>query len=785
MLKNYFLSALRHFRKNKNFSLLNTFGLALGMSCSILIFLWIQNEVSYNKFHEHRDRLYQVMDNQTYEGKTYTFTAVPGLLAGALKAEMPEIKYAARAGWGDWWLFAKDDKRILETGLEVDPDFLKMFTFPLSSGNPNTALSDPNSILITERMAKKFFGNENPVGKTLKVNNKQEFTVSGVLRDVPENSSIKFDWLVSFANFEKENPWYTQWGSNGMQTFVELHPDADPAAVNKKMYGFIQTKESDAAARIFLFSANDWRLRGKFEEGKQAGGRIEYVNLFGTIALLIIIVACINFMNLATARSEQRAKEVGVRKTLGANRRMLVLQFIGESTLMSFIAMLLACGIVLLTLPLFNKLVEQELSLNFARASDWALLGGIALVCGLLAGSYPSLYLSSFSPLSVFRGFRSGKFSRALFIRKGLVVTQFVVSISLIVSAVIIYQQIEHVKNRHLGYRLDNLVTTSSTKKAREHLDALRSDMLATGAVTHIALADQDIYNMGSSSGDFTWPGKDESKEVLITVTNVSPGFFATAGMTMKAGRDFGPVTANDSSSVVINETFARLMGMKEPVGSVIRHGDRDVTIVGLVKDFIFNDMYRSPDPVLFYCNPASTNRLFVRLKGGENLDEQLAQAKTVYAKYAPEYPFEYRFVDQEFARLFKSEMLIGKLSRLFAALTIIISCVGLFGLAAYTAERRTKEIGIRKVLGARVVNLVALLSKDFLLLVLIAILLAAPLAGYFMHEWLQGYAYRIDMSVWMFVAAGIGAMLIAVLTVSFQAIRAAVANPVKSLRTE
>jgi len=784
MFKEYLKISLRHTKKNKGFSLINIFGLALGMACAILILLWVQDEITYNRFHEKYTTLYQVMDNQTYEGKTYTFSAVPGLLAGALKDEVPEIKNTARADWGDRWLFTIGEKTIYDDGRLVDPSYLDMFTFPLLHGEKKNALADEHSIVITSKLSQKLFGDENPVGKYIKVNNKKEMLITGVLKDAPNNSSLKFQWLASFKIFEKQNDWYKTWDNNGMQTYVELKPGTDVDKLNKKIYSFIQAKNKDAAAKIFLHAMDDWRLRSKFNEGKQDGGRIEYVRLFSIIALLLIFIACINFMNLATARSEQRMREVGVRKVMGAERFALMKQFVGESLVTSFISLVIACVFVLISLPFFNELVEKKLSLGLTNPLQWLLLIGIAILCGFIAGSYPSVYLSSFSPVSIFKGMKI-KSSGAAMVRKGLVVTQFVVSIVLIISTVVIFRQIQHVKDRQLGYNKENLIYCDLQSNVKEHFDVIRQDLISTGMVSNAATSSQNLLNEGSNTGGFSWEGKDPTKEVLITVENGSPGFINTTGMQIIAGRDFNADWKKDSMNIIVNETFAKLMNKKNPVGEIVRQDSNAYQIVGLVKDFVYNDFYKAPDPYVLYCDPRNTYNLFIRIKDNVNTPDALAQIESVIKKNNPGYPFEYNFMDADFDKLFKSEMLVAKLSRLFAILTIFISCLGLFGLAAYTAERRTKEIGIRKVLGATVANMVSLLSKDFLKLVFVAVIVASPIAWYIMSNWLQDYAYRINIQWWIFVMAAILTLLIAFLTVSIQAIKAAIANPVNSLRTE
>lgn len=786
MFRNYFKIALRQLRKNKGFSLLNILGLSLGLGCAILILLWIQDEVSYNRTFKKYDTVCQVLENQHYEGKIYTFSATPGLLASAMKTELPEVKNATRMDWGNRWLFTQDEKPVYENGNCVDPGFFDLFTIDFLYGSARMALLNYHSMVITETMSEKFFGKENPVGRTLKANGKEEFVVTGVIKDLPVNNSLgKLSWLVSFTRFEKENSWWENWGSNGMQTFVEVKPGTDLEKFNKKFSQFIKGKNNDASARPFLFPMKDWRLRNNFEEGVQTGGRIEYVKLFGIIAVLLIFIACINFMNLATARSEQRAREVGVRKVLGAERKMLVRQFMSESMIMSVLAMLFSCVLVLLALPFFNELVGKKLSLGLSNPAQWILFVGIALLCGILSGSYPALYLSSFKPVSIFKGMMKGGSSRVVLVRKSLVVTQFVISIVLIVSTVVVYKQIDHVKNRQLGYNKNNLIYINQNGAIHKNMEVIRQELLATGAVSHVAASNQRIMEAGNNTGGFSWEGKDPSKDVLITTEYVSSDYIKTAGMKLAAGRDFYANAVIDSSSCIINETFAKLLNTKDPVNAVLSQGSSKYTVVGVVKDFVYNDMYKKPDPFVAFCQPGSTNYLFIRFNDAANTEAALDKVEAVLKKHNPGYPFEYIFLDEDFNKRFKSEMLVSKLSRLFALLTIIISSLGLFGLAAYTAERRTKEIGVRKVLGASVMNVVSLLSKDFVKLVLLAIVIAAPIAWYVMSKWLEDYAYRISIQWWMFVAAGMLALAVALLTVSFQAIKAALTNPVKSLRTE
>ncbi len=785
MLKNYLITAFRNLWKNKTYSFLNIFGLAVGITCAGFIFLWVEHEKSYNLFNEKFHRVYQVMEHQSYEGKNYTFAATPGLLGPSMKNELPGVKTTARTTWQQKLLFSLGDKAIYERGFFADSSLVDIFTLPLIEGNRKQLFTQLHSLVISEKMAKKFFGeNKNIVGKTLKVDNMEEFVISGVFMDIPQHSSFRFEWIAPFKIYFDKNEWLQSWGNNGIQTFAELDDKTNPDLFNKNFKNYIQSKDTNAIAKPFLFAMKDWRLRSKFEDGKQAGGRIQYVRMFSTIAWVILLIACINFMNLATARSEKRAREVGVRKVLGAGKNMLVLQFIGEAIFMSMVALVFAVAMLYLLLPAFNMLVEKELSIGIDNPFHLLTLLAIGLICGLVAGSYPSLYLSSFNPILVFKGLKL-KGSGPALIRKGLVILQFTISIVLIIGTIIIYQQIQHIKNREMGYNKDNLLQINLQGNMQKKYSVIRQELLSSGQVENVAMANLDMLQMGSQTTDFAWEGKDISKKVLITLDFISPEYIKTTGIKMKQGRDFYPDAANDSSSVIINEALARLIGKQDPVGMILTRDTTKYTIAGVAKDFVFGDVYAKNDPLVFLTWPEYFNYLYVKLKPHAGIEKAVARVEDIIKRNNPAYPVEYEFVDQNFDNIFKSEVLIGKLSRVFAILAIIISCLGLFGLAAYTAERRTREIGIRKVLGASVTGITGLLSKDFLLLVAISALIAFPLAWWAMNNWLQDFAYRIDISWWVFGVAGILALFIALFTISFQSIKAAVANPVRSLRTE
>jgi ABC-type antimicrobial peptide transport system permease subunit len=617
------------------------------------------------------------------------------------------------------------------------------------------------------------------------VDNKDDYVISGVIKDLPKNVSFRFNWLSPFKIYEDGNKWLNQWGANSLRTYVEMQPNADINAVNKKLDRYLQTKEKGLIARLSLYSMNRWRMYDNFENGREVPGRIKYVNLFNVIAWIILIIACINFMNLSTARSEQRAKEVGVRKVMGSGKRKLIGQFIGESIFTAGIALLFAIGIMYISLPAFNSLVEKQLSVNIFNPVHLISLLSIALICGLIAGSYPAFYLSSFNPIYVLKGIKIKNSSSAGFIRKSLVVIQFTISVVLIISTIVIYLQIVHIKDRDLGYNKNNLIYTYMQGKIKNNYTVIKNDLLASGFVQNTSLSNSQILELQSNTGDFTWAGKDPSRQILITVEGVSQEYIPTMGLPLKEGRNFYPDFKTDSTHVIINETLANLINKKSAIGTIISGQGTNLTVVGVVKDFIYGDMYASAAPLILFADTSICNVLSIRLKSGVPLPVALSKIETVFKDNNPGYPFDYSFVDEEFGKLFTTETLIEQLSKVFSVLAIFISCLGLFGLAAYTAEKRSKEIGIRKILGASVQGITGLLSKDFLFLVCLSCLIAFPVAWWMMHNWLENYKYRIQISWWIFLGAGMLAVLIALFTVSFQAIKAAVANPVRNLRTE
>ncbi len=790
-------TSIRHLLKNGTYSFLNIFGLAVGIACAALIFLWVEDEVKWDVVHAKKDNIYYIQENQKYDTYTATFSSTPAPLGPAMLAEIPGIAYVCRTNEGaDNKLFKIGDKSVYSSGKYAEPSLFSMFSLHFVEGNAATAFKDLYSIVLTQKTAKKFFGDEtNVLGKTVRMANKQDYVVTGVLKDIPQNSSMKFEWVAPFQVwYNASQPWATYWGNNCLSTYVELKPGADPAAIDKKLYDFIQKREPKSIARPFLWNMNKWHLYSEFDNGiATGGGQIQYVRLFSAIAWIILLIACINFMNLATARSEKRAKEVGVKKVLGAQKKSLVIQFIGEALIMASLSTILAVIMIYLSIPAFNQLVQRELSVGLEQPLHLLSLLAITLVCGLIAGSYPSLYLSSFNPVSTLKSINI-KGGSAAFVRQGLVVLQFTTSIVLIISTIIIYQQIQHVKSRDLGFNKSNLLQTDVVGDVAQNYDAIKQELLNTRMVESVAMTDYATLYDGNNTGGLTWEGKASEAQILISGRYITPEYIKTTQMKLLSGRDFihSDSVTSKRKNVIITRSLEKLMGDGSAVGKVLWHSgetaeERTVQhIVGVVDDYVYGNMYGKPDPVVFFCTaPKNTNVMYIRLKNNNSAEDALSVIGAVFKKENPAYPFNYLFVDEQFNRLFGNEMLISKLSKVFAALAIVISCLGLFGLAAYTAERRKKEIGIRKILGSTAASLAGLLSKDFLKLVVISCVIAFPVAWWVMHNWLLDYQYRISINWLIFLISGLVALLVALITVSFQAVKTAMMNPVKSLRTE
>jgi putative ABC transport system permease protein len=794
MIKNYFKTAIRNLWKNKGFSFINITGLAIGMAAAILILLWIQSEMSRDAQYPHSDRLYMMYNRDTFSGQKWAWNSTPIPLAPALKQNFPEVGDAVRVKSGPDYLLTVGDKKLLKQGNFVDSGFLKMFGFPMLYGNPTTALDGIYHIVITKSLSKALFGNENPLGKTIKIDSTDMFTVTGVLKELPNTTSFKFDYLLPFTYLVNLNQTDDAWENNQLQTYVLLNKGSSHSAFDAKVKNITvnHTKNSSfpSTTTVFSYPVSKTYLYGKNENGKLVAGRINTVRLFGVIAAFILLIACINFMNLSTARSEKRAKEVGIRKVAGAQKFSLILQFIGESVLLTLLASVIAVIVVQFTLPAYNGLVDKQLSLEWGNMYFWLELLGFILFTGIIAGSYPAFFLSSFKPVKVLKGaFRHAQ--AVINPRKVLVVLQFTFAIVLIISTIIILHQIRYAQAREIGYNKNNIIYTSIQGDVAKNYDIIKQSLLDDGAAVGVTKSMSPITQSWSDSWGFSWQGSTEEDKKLDFIRFSTDGdFMKVFGTKLVEGRDIDLKNyPGDSSAILLNETAIKEMHLKEPVIGQFVTDDgsgKRMQIVGVVKDFIIGSPYQPVQPMMI--NGPGTgwfNVIHIRLNPAKSIPEDLKLTGQVFKQYNPQYPFDYKFVDAEYAKKFEDTQRTATLAGLFAVLTIIISCLGLFGLAAYMAENRIKEIGVRKVLGASVMGIATLLSKDFLKLVTLSFLIASPVAWYAMDSWLQSYPYRIHISWWTFLLAGGLAVIIALVTISFQAIKAAIANPVKSLRTE
>jgi ABC-type antimicrobial peptide transport system permease subunit len=796
MLRNYFIIARRNLIRQKGYSLINIGGLSVGMAVAMLIGLWLYDELSFNKYHQNSTRIAQVMQNQTFDGEVHTWWSQAMQLAPELRSTYGNhFKYVVTASWAGDHLLSVGDKTLTKNGNYMEPDIAEMLTLKMQYGT-RAGLRDLNSIMLSESAAEALFGERNPLGKTVRIDQKQDVIVTGVYEDLPANSTFaNLGFIAPFALYAKSEKLVEEkkvgWGNSWFQTLVQIADGTDMQEVSAKIkYAKLNAVKADDDARfkpeLFLHSMDRWHLHSEFENGVSAGGRIEYVWLFGIIGAFVLLLACINFMNLATARSEKRAREVGVRKTMGSLRTQLISQFLSESLLVAFLSFGLATLLAFLLLAPFNEVADKKITMPFAEPLFWAAGLMFTLFTGVLAGSYPAFYLSAFHPVKTLKGtFRMGR--RAALPRKALVVVQFTVSVTLIMGTLLIHKQIQHAKNRPIGYSRDGVITMAmKTEEVRKGYEAFRNDLLNAGVVTAVAQAETPVTNAWVTNSGFQWKGKDPAMQDELVTVGTTHDYGKVIGWQIKEGRDFSTAFATDSVGFILNEAAVKYMGFTNPVDERIKAFGREYKVIGVVKDLVMQSLYQPVRPMVFYID--NFNRVgFITLKLNpqRGAGAALEKLEATFKKHYPATPFEYEFADDDFARKYQGEQRIGNLAAIFAVLTVFISSLGLFGLSAYTAEQRTKEIGIRKVLGASVTSLWGLLSKDFVGLVLIAFAIATPLAYYFLSGWLENYEYRTDLSWWVFALAGGGALLITLLTVSFQAIKAALNNPVKSLRME
>jgi len=795
MFKNNLLVAWRNLVKNKIYSIINVLGLAAGMAVAMLIAFWIWDEVTYNRYHTKHKRLAQVMTTFTgTDGKMGTGQAVCMPIGNELRTKYgSDFKNISMASWNFSHVLTVGEKKISTNGMWVESNFPSMFSLRILKGNGNS-LSDPSAILINASLAKTLFGTADPVDKMIRLDNKDNYKVTGVFEDLPRNTElysakIFLPWKKYITTEEWLKNAATQWNNHSWQAYVEVADNVDMDKVSAKIKNVVMVHKNEATEgkeEAVLFPMDKWRLYSDFKNGKAEGGRIQFVWLFAIIGVFVLMLACINFMNLSTARSEKRAKEVGIRKTVGSLRYQLIRQFLSESALVALVSFAFSIVLVILLMPLFNRLADKNVALPWSSATFWLIALLFTIITGLISGSYPALYLSRFEPIKVLKGtFRAGRF--ASLPRKILVVVQFTFSIALIIGTIIVFKQIHYAKNRPVNYRNEGLITViMSTPDLYGHYDAIRSDLLATGVVDNMAESSSPTTNVWSNQIGFNWQGKDPSSLPSFGTIAVTEDFGKTIGWQIKEGRDFSKEFATDSSAMILNESAVTLIGMKRDiVGETIQFNDRNYTVVGVIKDMIMESPYKPVTPTVFLYDPNWANVITVAIKRGAPVKTALGKIETVFKKFNPSSPFTFTFNDEDHAKKFSDEERVGNLATFFTILAIFISALGLFGLASFVAEQRKKEIGVRKVLGASTYRLWRMLSKEFTLLVIISCFIAIPLAWYYLNGWLKQYEYRTMIPFWIFIVSGIGALAITLVTVSFQAIKAAVANPVKSLRTE
>ncbi len=790
MFKNYLKTAWRNIIRTIGYSTLNVVGLAIGMAVALLIGLWVYNQYSYDKFLPEYQSAYRVQRNFDSNGDTLTFRSTSLKLVEALRNQVPEIEYVAEGALYAQYGLLAGEKKLFPVGAIAGTDFLKILQYPFVEGDVNTAFTDAYSIVITQTTAKALFGNDDPMNKIVRFNNADNLKVTGVLKDIPANATINFNFVVPSTYIYQKSPQNkadgeSSFGNNNLETFVKLKPEITYAQVAPKIRNIEHTEKGSINAMssyVTLQPVERWHLYSNYVNGQDTAGFLAYINMFSIIGLLVLIIAGINFINLTTARSEKRAKEVGVRKAIGSQRKDLIIQFLSEAFLLTIIAFVFSLLFVQLALPAFNTLTETHISIPFSNGYFWLLMVGCVLLTALLAGSRPAFYLSSFNAVKVLKGTMQTGRSSSLS-RRVLVVIQFSCSIALIISTVIIYQQVNYAKDRPAGYDLNRLMSTYMNDDLSKNYTAIKNELIQEGIVESVTTATSPATDIWWHTDVDAWPGKTAGETVEMGNIFVSEDYFKTVGMNIKEGRNFSG--SYDSTSVIFNEAAIKTLRIKNPVGQKITYGDKQYTIAGVVKDALMISPFSTADPTMFYCFPGTQNVMLYKLSPNIKTQDAITQLTAIFNKYEPAYPYDYSFADANYASKFKLETLIGKLAGLFAGLAIFISCLGLFGLAAYVAERRTKEIGIHKVLGASVSQVWMLLSKDFIVLVFLSCVIASPVAYYFLYEWLQKYDYRINIGAGVFIISAVIAIVITILTVSFQAIKAAVANPVKSLRTE
>ncbi|WP_282160269.1 ABC transporter permease [Ulvibacterium marinum] len=799
MFKNYLKIAWRNLKKNKGYSAINIGGLALGMAVTLIIGLWIQDELTHNSYFKNKDRIAQVFQSQTFNGQIGTGPAIPRPLETAFRDGYADnFEHLVMSSWTTSQYLKYKEISLSRTGNFMQAEAPEMLDLTILKGEKD-GLREINSIMLSESAAEALFGKEDPIGKIIEVNSQYDMMVTSVYEDIPANNSFHdTQFVMPWEKYITTQEWVKNaiefWGNNSFQMFVQIADNTSMEQVTANIRDVKKNADEDNAEfnpQLFLFPMTEWYLRGNFENGKQVGGRVKYVWLFGIIGAFVLLLACINFMNLSTARSEKRSKEVGIRKSIGSQRNQLIYQFLSESFLVVLFAFLLSIALVLLSLNGFNELARKEIEFPWANSSFWIVSIVFIAFTALLAGSYPALYLSSFRPVDVLKGtFKAGRYAGLP--RKILVVLQFTVSVAFIIGTVIVMQQINHAKNRPIGYDKEGLVQIPTFSQDFEgKYDLMRNEFLATGAVVEMSSSSSPTTRIWSNRNGFDWEGKPEGFQEDLAWTEVSWEYAKSLDLKIVQGRDFSREFASDSNAVLLNQTAVKYMGITDPIGKFLKDNDEDdpdppLRIIGVVEDMIAQSPYEPVKQGVYVFDKNGNSSFYnLRLNPKQSANQSIATIERVFRTHFPNIPFHYDFVDDEYGEKFAAEERIGSLSAIFTALAILISCLGLFGLTSFVAEQRTKEIGVRKVLGASVFNVWNMLSKDFLKLVSISSFIAIPISYYVMNGWLQEYPYRVILEWWIFALAVIGALAITILTVSFIAIRAANANPVNSLRTE
>jgi ABC-type antimicrobial peptide transport system permease subunit len=796
MIKSYFRIGWRNMLRNKGYSFINIGGLAAGLAVVMLIGLWIHHELSFNKYHDNYDRIARVWVHQHFNNEISSQWSQPYPLANELRTQYADFEYVSLTSWNYNHFLHYKEERYSKPGMFVEPEFLRLISLKMKQGSLD-ALRDPQALILSESVARTMFGTDDPVGKTIRIDASYDAVVTGIYEDIPRNNYFSTSqWLGNIDLFMKNyvrNPrLLTHWGDFSYQTFVSVREGVSFEESTERIRNTIINKDErarESMPELFLQPMSRWHLYSKYENGVNTGGDITFVWLFGTIGIFVLLLACINFMNLSTARSESRAKEIGLRKTIGSYRGQLILQFLTESILVVAIAFGTAIILVALSLNTFNLWTDKDISIPFSNPVFWAIGLSFILITGLVAGSYPAFLLSSFNTVSILKGtFRLGWFSG--FSRRVLVVVQFVVSVTLVIGTLTVYKQIQYARNRPIGYDRDGLATTFGYPFYDNPLhpntyDALRQQLLATGAVVNMAKSSTPTTDVYSMQSDFDWDGRDPRMMPNIAVVWSTQEYGKTIGTQLVDGRDFSREFASDTAAIILNEAAVEYMGLADPVGKTVRFNRRPFNVIGVIRNIPMQSPYMPAGPVAYMIDYGRAGIITMRLNPRQSPAENLAAIEPVFRKFRPDITFEAQFVNDEFNRKFRAEERVGRLSLAFSVFAILISCLGLFGLAAFVAQRRTREIGIRKVSGATVLNLWSMLSRDFIVLALISCFIASPVAWYLMDQWLQQYSYRTPLSLWIFIASGVGAIVITLATVSYQAIRAAKANPVNSLRQE